>query len=75
MAEDKGDENWSPKTRDDWKGLFTDAFKDGMSGLLSDREEKEAKGESEKGSEKEGNDKDGKSNGASKSFAERLLGL
>lgn len=75
MADDKGSENWTPKTRDDWKGLFTDAFKEGLGGLLSEREEKDAKDQNDKDSgDKEGADKDGKS-GSGKSFAERLLGI
>lgn len=79
MAEN--DSEWSPKTRDDWVGLFSDGHKKAAKDLQSEREEEEAKrAESEKASS---DDKDGKGGsgddsagkGKRKSFAERLLGI
>jgi hypothetical protein len=64
-------EDWSPKTREDWQGLFSDAFKSGVKSYVSEREEEEAKSQGDKDKEKEVDD-DAKPR---KSFGERLLGL
>lgn len=79
MAGESGDE-WSPKTREDWTGLFTEAFKGALSQDRSEREEAEAKNaatdaknENTSGDNQTG---EGGNGDASKrtTFADRLLG-
>lgn len=66
---------WSPKTRDDWTGLFSDAFKSAQDKLRSEREEEEAKkAADDAASSTDQTGKGGKSDTPRKSFAERLLG-
>lgn len=55
MAGEKDGEEWSPKTRDDWKGLFKDSFGEALGEVISTREEKESKS---------GNDDGGKEGGS-----------
>jgi hypothetical protein len=75
----ENESEWAPKTRDDWKGLFSDAFETAQANLVSKREEAEAKAAAEAASQQE--DKTGGKGGDSdggtkrKSFGERLLGL
>lgn len=76
-----GEENteWTPKSRDDWKGLFKDSFTEAITGIRSADEEAAAKnqgGNNDGGDDKTGGDKNGGSNGGKgKSFADRLLGI
>jgi hypothetical protein len=71
---EKEKEEWSPKTRDDWKGLFTESFSDALAGTLSSKEEKESKsgGGADGGGD---DDSDASKRSNSKSFGERLLGI
>jgi len=69
------DDNWAPKTRDDWRDLFADGMQAGIAKERSRIEEEQAK----KGTETPPEDKTGKDggngDGKSKSFADRLLGI
>jgi hypothetical protein len=69
-------DEWAPKTRDDWKSLFSDAFETAQENQRSKREEAEAKAAADaaaQGADKTG--KGGEGDGSKrKSFAERLLG-
>jgi hypothetical protein len=77
-----GDEEWAPKTRDDWTGLFKDAFLGAMESDRSKQEEIAAKTAAEEAAKAtEGSSGDdaigeGGNGGAPKrGFAERLLGI
>lgn len=50
-----GEDTWSPKTRDDWVGIFKDATRDGMNEFMSAREEAEAKARAAEEAEKAAN--------------------
>lgn len=81
MATD-ADQEWSPKTREDWTGLFSDAFKSAQDKLTSEREEREAKaaadaaasGGDKTGEGGNGDAGNGGTGGKKRSFADRLLG-
>jgi hypothetical protein len=75
------DQEWSPKTRDDWTGLFSDAFESAQERLTSKREEAEAKAAADAAASSAdqtgkggGSDANGGKGDKRKSFAERLLG-
>ena len=78
MADDTGE--WAPKTRDDWTGLFKDAFTGAQKQLQSEKEEEEAKraaAEAASSTDKTGESGAGDANSGAKtkrSFADRLLG-
>lgn len=79
MATDEKDE-WAPKTRDEWKGLFSDAFLDANARQRSADEEEAAKraaDEAASSNDKTGKGGDSDANGGKKrrTFAERLLGF
>jgi hypothetical protein len=71
---------WEPKTREDWTGLFKDAFKGANTELRSEQEEEEAKRLAAEAANAPSNDKDGKGGngdpgtGKKRGFADRLLG-
>lgn len=75
----KEDDEWTPKTREDWKGLFSDAFLDANGRQRSADAEEEAKRQADEKAQSE--DKTGKGGngdsgtGKKRTFAERLLGL
>jgi hypothetical protein len=70
------DEEWSPKSREDWTGLFSDAFETAQDRLRSKREEEEAKkAADDAASSTDATGKGGNGDAPKrKSFAERLLG-
>jgi Sec-independent protein translocase protein TatA len=77
MAGEEGKDEWTPKTRDDWTGIFKDAFKNANNEMRSEQEEEAAKKAASEAAQSD--DKSGKGgNGDApkrKSFGERLLGL
>ncbi len=76
-------EEWTPKSREDWVGLFADGNKKAHADIRSETEEAAAKAAAEAAAgstDKTGKDDKGGSgdNGGGpkrKSFAERLLGI
>jgi hypothetical protein len=79
----ENDSEWSPKTREDWTGLFTDSFKSAMTAHRSETEEAEAKtaaenaakGESDKPSSDTTTGESGSGDTRKRTFADRILGL
>jgi hypothetical protein len=77
----ENDQEWMPKTRDDWTGIFADGYKKAKSDLRSEEEEAAAKAKENENTAD--TDQDGKGGGSGnggsgskrKSVAERLLGL
>lgn len=67
-------DEWAPKTRDDWVGLFADGVKNAITGIRSEDEEREAKRKAEE-DKTGGNNGGNNDNGKSRSFADRLLGI
>ena len=69
-------DEWAPKTRDDWVGMFGEGYKKALSELRSEQEEADAKKAADETAQN--NDKGGTSGDrgspARKSFADRLLG-
>lgn len=71
-------DEWIPKTRDDWVGIFSDGTKKAAADLRSEREEAEAKAkESDTSADKDKTKETGGDNSTrkGKSFAERVLGI
>jgi len=70
------EQEWSPKSREEWTGIFADAFESAQERLRSKREEEEAKKAAD--ATAQSTDQTGKGGngdtGKRKSFAERLLG-
>lgn len=64
-------EEWAPKTREDWVGLFGDGFKTALTTIRSEKEEEDAKNQNNNN----GKDSDDDSKPAKRSFADKLLGL
>ena len=76
----KDDDEWTPKTRDDWKGLFADSFLDANARQRAADDEAEAKrvaDEKASSDDKTGKGGNGDDDGGKKrrTFAERLLGI
>ena len=76
-----GNEEWAPKTRDDWVGMFADGVKNALSLDRSEQEELAAKAAAEEAKNNEGSSGDdtggegGNGDKPRKSFAERILGI
>lgn len=76
----KEDEEWTPKSRDDWKGLFSDAFLDANAKQRSADAEEEAKRAADEKAHSDdktgkGGDSDAGTGKKRRTFAERLLGI